>query len=87
MTTAETVSLTPLPTEIRVLDDIDGAFAAMASQNADAALVLSSRLTFPNRPRSAQRDADGPWGAGSRMTRSGLKHAGCSGHPYRRGQS
>ena len=31
--------------------DIDGAFAAMASQRADGALVLSSPLTFPNRPR------------------------------------
>jgi putative ABC transport system substrate-binding protein len=50
-TTAEALSLTPLPAEIRVLDDIDGAFAAMASQRADAALVLSSPLTFPNRPR------------------------------------
>src|SRR5262245_10579832 len=50
-TTAEALSLTPLPAEIRVLDDIDGAFAAMASQRADAALVLSNPLTFPNRPR------------------------------------
>jgi ABC-type uncharacterized transport system substrate-binding protein len=50
-TTAEALSLEPLPIEIRVLDDIDGAFTAMASQRADAALVLSSPLTFPNRPR------------------------------------
>jgi putative tryptophan/tyrosine transport system substrate-binding protein len=50
-TTAEALNLTPLPVEIRVLDDIDGAFAAMASQRSDAALVLSSPLTFPNRPR------------------------------------
>jgi putative tryptophan/tyrosine transport system substrate-binding protein len=49
--TAEALGLTPLPVEIRVLDDIDGAFAAMASQRADGALVLSSPLTFPNRPR------------------------------------
>jgi putative tryptophan/tyrosine transport system substrate-binding protein len=51
MTTAEALSLTPLPFEIRVLDDIDGAFVAMASQRSDAALILSSPLTFPNRPR------------------------------------
>jgi putative ABC transport system substrate-binding protein len=50
-TTAEALGLTPFPIEIRVLDDIDGAFAAMASQHADAALILSSPLTFPNRPR------------------------------------
>ena len=50
-TTAEALGLTPLPVEIRVLDDIDGAFGAMTRQRADAALVLSSPLTFPNRPR------------------------------------
>ena len=50
-TTAEALGQTPAPIEIRVLDDIDGAFVAMASQGADAALVLSSPLTFPNRPR------------------------------------
>jgi putative ABC transport system substrate-binding protein len=50
-TTAEALSLTPLPIEIRVLDDIEGAFAAMASQRSDAALILSSPLTFPNRTR------------------------------------
>src|SRR2546430_258364 len=49
-TTAEALGLTPLPIEIRVLDDIEGAFIAMARQRADAALVLSSPLTFPNRP-------------------------------------
>lgn len=49
--TAEALGLTPRPIQIRVLDDIDGAFAAMASERADAALVLSSPLTFPNRPR------------------------------------
>jgi putative ABC transport system substrate-binding protein len=49
--TAEALGLTPLPVEIRVLDDIDGAFAAMTSQHADATLVLSSPLTFPNRAR------------------------------------
>ena len=50
-TTAQALGLTSLPVEIRVLDDIDGAFAAMTRQGADAALVLSSPLTFPNRPR------------------------------------
>ena len=50
-TTAEALGLTPLPIEIRVLDDIEGAFIAMTRQRADAALVLSSPLTFPNRAR------------------------------------
>jgi putative ABC transport system substrate-binding protein len=50
-TTGEALSLTPLPIEIRLLDDIEGAFDTMTSQRADAALVLSSPLTFPNRPR------------------------------------
>jgi putative ABC transport system substrate-binding protein len=40
-TTAEALGLTPVPIEIRVLDDIDGAFVAMTGQGADAALVLS----------------------------------------------
>jgi putative ABC transport system substrate-binding protein len=50
-TTAEALGLTPLPIEIKVIDDIDGAFLAMTNQRADAALILSSPLTFPNRPR------------------------------------
>jgi putative tryptophan/tyrosine transport system substrate-binding protein len=49
--TAEALTLTPIPIEIRVPDDIDGAFLGMASRKIDAALVLSSPLTFPNRPR------------------------------------
>jgi putative ABC transport system substrate-binding protein len=49
--TAHALDLTPLPVEIRVLDDIAGAFSAMTDQGADAALVLSSPLTFPNRPK------------------------------------
>src|SRR6188472_2982599 len=48
-TAAEALGLIPLPIEIRLLEDIDGAFVAMTSQHADAALVLSSPLTFPNR--------------------------------------
>jgi putative ABC transport system substrate-binding protein len=51
MKTVEALKLTSLPVEIKVLDDIDGAFAGMANQGVDAALVLSSPLTFPNRPR------------------------------------
>jgi len=52
-TTAEALGLASLPVEARVLDDIEGAFAAMTRQQADAALILSSPLTFPNRPRLA----------------------------------
>jgi ABC-type uncharacterized transport system substrate-binding protein len=50
-TTVETLGLTPLPIEIRVLDDLESAFSAMTREHADAALVLSSPLTFPNRSR------------------------------------
>jgi putative ABC transport system substrate-binding protein len=50
-TTVETLGLTPLPIEIRVLDDLESAFSAMTHERADAALVLSSPLTFPNRSR------------------------------------
>jgi hypothetical protein len=52
--TAEALDLTTLPVEIRVLEDIEGAFSAMKSQRADAGLVLSSPLTFPNHPRIVQ---------------------------------
>jgi putative tryptophan/tyrosine transport system substrate-binding protein len=51
--TGEALGLTPLPIEIRRIEDIDSAFDAMISQHADAALVLSSPLTFPNRSRIA----------------------------------
>jgi len=50
-TTVDTLGLTPLPIEIRVLDDLESAFSAMTREHADAALVLSSPLTFPNRSR------------------------------------
>src|SRR5207244_5659338 len=53
-TTAEALGLTSVPIEARVLDDIEGAFVAMTRQRADVALVLSSPLTFPNRPRIAE---------------------------------
>jgi putative ABC transport system substrate-binding protein len=49
--TAQALDLLPVPIEARVLDDIDGAFAAMKREQANAALILSSPLTFPNRPR------------------------------------
>jgi putative tryptophan/tyrosine transport system substrate-binding protein len=49
--TVETLGLTPLPIEIRVLDDLQAAFSLMTRERVDAALVLSSPLTFPNRPR------------------------------------
>jgi len=52
-TTGEALGLTPLPIEIRVIEDFDSAFDAMTSQRADAALILSSPLTFPNRSRIA----------------------------------
>jgi putative ABC transport system substrate-binding protein len=48
-TATEALGLIPVPIEIRLLEEIDGAFVAMTSQHADAALVLSSPLTFPNR--------------------------------------
>jgi ABC-type uncharacterized transport system substrate-binding protein len=47
--TAESLGLTSLPIEIRVLEEIDAAFAGATSQRADATLILSSPLTFPNR--------------------------------------
>ena len=53
-TAAEALGLTPLPFEIQAVDDIGEAFLAMARENVDAALVLSSPLTFPNRPRIVQ---------------------------------
>jgi putative tryptophan/tyrosine transport system substrate-binding protein len=52
--TVETLGLTPLAIEIRLLDDLEAAFTVMAHERADAALVLSSPLTFPNRPRIVQ---------------------------------
>jgi putative ABC transport system substrate-binding protein len=51
MAAAGTLGLTPLPIEIQVPDDIERAFIAMTAERVDAALILSSPLTFPNRPR------------------------------------
>ncbi len=50
---AETLGLTLLPVEIRTPDDIEGAFNTMARERADATLILSNSLTFPNRSRMA----------------------------------
>jgi putative ABC transport system substrate-binding protein len=51
MAAAGTLGLTPLPIEIQVPDDIERAFIVMTAERVDAALILSSPLTFPNRPR------------------------------------
>ena len=74
-TTADALGLTPVPIEIRVLDDIDDAFVAMTSQGAAAALVLSSPLTFPNRSqivKSALRARIPTLGALREYTQSGV---------------
>jgi putative ABC transport system substrate-binding protein len=73
--TAEALGLTPVPIEIRILDDIDGAFVAMTSQGTDAVLVLSSPLTFPNRPqivKSALKARIPTLGALREYTQSGV---------------
>jgi putative tryptophan/tyrosine transport system substrate-binding protein len=48
------LSLTALPFEIRVVDDFERAFMTMSRERVDAALILSSPLTFPNRVRIAE---------------------------------
>jgi putative ABC transport system substrate-binding protein len=48
------LGLTLLPVEIRTPDDIESAFGAMTRERADAVLLLSSPLTFPNRARLAE---------------------------------
>jgi putative tryptophan/tyrosine transport system substrate-binding protein len=48
------IGLTLLPVEIRTLEDIEGAFRTMTRKHADALLILSSPLTFPNRARLAE---------------------------------
>ena len=53
-TTAKMLGLTSHPVEIRVPDDLERAFIAMTKERADAALILSSPLTFPNRSRIAE---------------------------------
>jgi ABC-type uncharacterized transport system substrate-binding protein len=49
-----TLGLTLLPIEIRKLEELEGAFRAMTREHADALLILSSPLTFPNRARLAE---------------------------------
>jgi putative ABC transport system substrate-binding protein len=51
---ASTLGLTLLPIEIRAIEDFEGAFSAMTHERADALLILSSPLTFPNRARLAE---------------------------------
>ena len=48
------LGLTLLPVEIRIPEDIEGAFSAMTRERADALFILSSPLTFPNRARIAK---------------------------------
>jgi putative ABC transport system substrate-binding protein len=48
------LNLTVLPFEIRVLDDFERVFMTMSRERVDAALILSSPLTFPNRVRIAE---------------------------------
>jgi len=49
-----TLGLTLLPVEIRKLEELEGAFRTMTREHADALLILSSPLTFPNRARLAE---------------------------------
>ena len=55
---AATLSLALLPVEIGAPDELEGAFAAAKRDRVGAILVLSSPITFLNRPKVA--------GAGSR---------------------
>ncbi len=48
------LGLTILPTEVRALEEVEGAIGAMTRERADALFVLSSPLTFPNRARLAE---------------------------------
>ncbi|MEK6246086.1 MAG: ABC transporter substrate-binding protein [Pseudomonadota bacterium] len=52
--TAASLGLTLMPVELRALNDFEGAFATMARERIDAALVLSNPLTFPNRIRMSE---------------------------------
>jgi putative tryptophan/tyrosine transport system substrate-binding protein len=46
---AEALNLTVMPFEVRVLNEFESAFGAMARERIDATLILSNPLTFPNR--------------------------------------
>jgi putative ABC transport system substrate-binding protein len=48
------LDLTVLPVEIRAPEDLEGAFNVMTRERAQALLILSSPLTFPNRARLAE---------------------------------
>jgi putative ABC transport system substrate-binding protein len=52
--TSGKLNLTVLPFEIRVLDDFERVFMTMSRERVDAAVILSSPLTFPNRVRIAE---------------------------------
>jgi putative tryptophan/tyrosine transport system substrate-binding protein len=52
--TSATLKMTVFPVEIRVPDDFERAFTLATRERANAALVLSSPLTFPNRARIAE---------------------------------
>jgi putative ABC transport system substrate-binding protein len=54
MAAGGTLGLTLLPVEIRNPDDIEAAFLAMTRTRAEAVLVTSSPITFPNRARIAE---------------------------------
>jgi putative tryptophan/tyrosine transport system substrate-binding protein len=49
MEAARSLDVTILPLEVREITEIERAFIAMRAEHADAALLLSSPLTFPNR--------------------------------------
>jgi putative ABC transport system substrate-binding protein len=49
MEAARSLDVTILPFEVREITEIERAFIAMRAEHADAALLLSSPLTFPNR--------------------------------------
>ena len=49
MEAAGTLGVTILPHEVREISEIERAFIAIRAEHADAALLLSSPLTFPNR--------------------------------------
>src|SRR3954447_4043837 len=49
MEAAGTLGVTILPLEVREISEIERAFIAIRAEHADAALLLSSPLTFPNR--------------------------------------
>ena len=52
--TSATLKMTVFPVEIRVPDDFERAFTLATRERANAALILSSPLTFPNRARIAE---------------------------------